>query len=85
MEVHIYSVLITILHNNCEAIPFILASVSLDPYPVHLQMEYIKKRIQDAASNYLVSISTPDTNILDNTDNTVKCIKSFLQPHHYYP
>ena len=85
MNIHIDLVFKNGLQNNCEAIPFILDYVSLDQEAVHLQMEDIKQDIQDATSNYLVSISTPDTNILDNTDNTVKCIKSFLQPHHYYP
>ena len=42
MNVHIDSVLNSIIHNNHEATPFILASVSLDLDMVHLQMEDIK-------------------------------------------
>ena len=45
MNVHTDAVLNTVLHNNREAIPFILASVSLDPKSVRLQMEYIKQDI----------------------------------------
>ena len=74
----------TVIQNNREATPFTLAYVSLDPEAVHLQIEYINQDLQDATSNYLVSISTPDTNLLDTTDETIKYIKSSIQPHHYY-
>ena len=48
-------------------------------------MEYTKQDIQDTTTNYLVNTPTPDTNILNNVDDTIKYIKEFLQPHHYYP
>ena len=51
MNVHTYSVFNTFLYNNCEAIPFILALVSLDPEALHLQMEDIKQDIQDSIYN----------------------------------
>ena len=47
-------------------------------------MEDIKKDIKDATFDYLVKNSTPDTNLLDDTDDTVKDIKELLQTHHYY-
>ena len=47
-------------------------------------MEYIKQDIQDATSYYLVTTSTPDTNIVDTAGGTINYIKAFLQPHHSY-
>ena len=47
-------------------------------------MEDIKQDIQDATSDYLVNTHTPDTNILDTSDDTIEYIKSFLHPHHPY-
>ena len=47
-------------------------------------MKYTKQDIQDATSDYLVNTPTPDTNILDTTDDTIDYIKEFLQPRHYY-
>ena len=43
MKFHPGAVLNNILYNTREAIPFILASVSLDTEAVHLQMEYTKQ------------------------------------------
>ena len=50
MNFHTDAVFNTVIHNNNEAIPIILASLSLDPEAVHLQMEDIKHYIQDATS-----------------------------------
>ena len=50
-NVHPGAVFNTVIHNNREAIPFILASVSLEPEAVHLQMKYTKQDIQDATSD----------------------------------
>ena len=61
----------SVIHNKHEATLFILASVSLDPELVHLQMEEIKKYSQDATPNYLVNTSTPNTNLLDTTDEKI--------------
>ena len=47
-------------------------------------MEDIKKDIQDANSNYLVSTHAPDKNLLDKADDTINFIKKFLHPHHSY-
>ena len=58
-----------VLHNKCEATPFILASVFLDPETVHLQMEDTKQDIKYDNSDYLVSTPTIDKNILDNADD----------------
>ena len=85
MNFHPDAVFNNILHHNCEATPFIPASVSLDPESVHLQMEYIKQYIQDATSYYLVNTSTANTNLLDTADDTITYIRAFLQPCHYYP
>ena len=51
MNFHTDAVFNTVIHNNNEAIPIILASVYLDPEAVHLQMEDIKHYIQDATSD----------------------------------
>ena len=47
MIIHPDAVFNIVLHNKREAISFILASVSLDPDTVHLQMEDIKQDIED--------------------------------------
>ena len=62
-----------------------MASFSFDPDIVHLQMEQIKQYIQDATSDYLVNITTPNTNLLDTADDTIKYIKAFFQACHSYP
>ena len=51
MNIHPYTVFNTVLYNTREAIPFILDSISLDPEAVCLQMEDIKKDIQETTSN----------------------------------
>ena len=84
MNFHTYTVFNTVLHNNCEAIPFVLASVSLDADMVHLQMEDIKHDIQDATSDYLDNTPIPEKNILDIDDDKIKYIKGFIHPRHSY-
>ena len=85
MNAHLYAVFNNVLHNTREAIPFILDYFSLDLEVVHLQVEYIKHYIQYITSDYIVNIPTPNTNLLDTTDDTIEYIKAFLQPHHSYP
>ena len=81
---HTDAVCNTVIYNNCEATPLILESVSLDSEAVRLQMEDTTQDIQATTSNYLVNTPTPEKNILDNADYTIKYIKEFLQPHHSY-
>ena len=47
-------------------------------------MEDIKQDIQDATSDYLVSTYITGKSLLDTPDDTIKYIKTFLQPHQYY-
>ena len=56
MNIHSDAVFNTDLYNNREATPFILSSASLYPEAVHLRMEDIKQNIQDATSDYIISI-----------------------------
>ena len=84
MNVHLDTVFNTILHNSHYTIPFILASASLYPAAVHLQMEGIKQDIQDVTSYYLVKTHIPDKNLLGTADEKIKYIKSFIHPRHSY-
>ena len=84
MNVHLDTVFNTILHNSHYTIPFILASASLYPAAVHLQMEGIKQDIQDVTSYYLVKTPIPDKNLLGTADEKIKYIKSFIHPRHSY-
>ena len=47
-------------------------SLSLDLEVVHLQMEDINQYIQDATSEYLVNTPTPNTNLLNTTDEKIR-------------
>ena len=71
MNVHRYEVLNTDLNYNCNATSYITVYVSFDPEKVHLQMEENRKESQGATSDYLVNTTTPNKNILDNTDGTI--------------
>ena len=42
---------------------------------MQIQIEDINQDIKDVTNDYLINTSTPDTNILDNTDDTIKYIK----------
>ena len=81
MDVHIYAVFHNALYNTRESIPFILASVSLDPEAMNLQMEDIKQDIQDTTFNYLVNTHKPNTRLLYTADDIIKYIKVFLHTH----
>ena len=85
MNVNSDAVLNTVIQNTRESIPFILASLYLDPEAENLQIHDINQDIQEATSDYLVNILTPNTNLLDTNDYIINYIKKFLQPHHYYP
>ena len=78
-------VLNNFLYDTHEAIHYITASVSFEPETVHLQMEEIRQEIQVATSNYLVSIPTPNTNIIDAADKKPNYIEAFFQAHNSYP
>ena len=60
---------------TCESILFILASVSLDPETMHLQMEDINQDIEEATFDHLIRTLTPETNLLYTADDTIKYIK----------
>ena len=85
MNIHPDAVFNTIIHDKCGPISFIMTSVSFEPEAVHIHTEEINQHIQDATSNYLVKIPTPNTNLLDTADDTIKHIHEFLQAHHSYP
>ena len=85
MNIHIDAVLNTIIYNESDYIPYIIASVSLNPEAVHLQMEEINQDIQASTSNYLINTPTTNTNILIAYDEKIKYIKAFLQLLHIYP
>ena len=78
MYVHLDTVLNTVLRNNCETILFTFSYGSLDPESVNLHMKDTNQDIQDATSDYCVSTYTPDGNILDTSDDTIKYIDSFI-------
>ena len=82
MNVHPYELFNTVLHNTRETIPFILYSVSLDPELVHVQMADTKQDIQEDTSYRLSSTPTPNTNLLDTNNDTIKYIKAFINPLH---
>ena len=71
MKLHPELVLNTFLHNINVEIPCITTSVSYQTETVHLQLEEIRQDIQDANSDYLANIPTPDTNIMDAADETM--------------
>ena len=85
MNVHPDAVFTTILCNTREAIPYSMDFVSFELEAVHLQMEEIKKDIQDATNSYIINIPSPNTNLLDTDDNTIKYIQALIQDHHSYP
>ena len=84
MNDHPYTLLKTVIQNNREAIPFILAYVYLDLDAVHPQLENIKQNIQDATFYYLVNTHIPENNLIYTADYTIKYIKEFLHPIHSY-
>ena len=75
----------TILHDTHESTPNIMASVSFDPEAVHPPMEEIKQGIKGANYNSFFNTPTPNTKLLNTSDDRIKDIKIFLQPHHLYP
>ena len=83
MNIHTDAVFNTVIHNNRYVIPFILAYISIDPYAVHMQMEDIKKNIQDATSNYFVGTPISEK-ILYIAEDTTKYTKAFIQSYHSY-
>ena len=50
---------------------------------MHLQMDEIRQEIQDATSDYLVNIPTPNINIINTSYETINYIKELFQAHHY--
>ena len=52
---------------------------------VHLQLEETMQDIQDATSDYLVKIPTPNPNLLYNYNETINYISEFFKAHNYYP
>ena len=58
--------------------------VFLDSEAVNPQMEEIKKDIQDATSDSLVSTPTPDKNFLNTNDYTINYINTLLHPRNSY-
>ena len=84
MNVHPDAVFTTVLYNNREGISFILACVSLYLEAVHLQIEDIKQDIQDSTSYYLFNTPTPNTNLLNITNDKTKYIQEFIQTCHSY-
>ena len=62
--------------NNPMVIPDIMSFVSLEPDAVRLKIEEIKHNIQDATYDYLIKIPTPNTNLLNTADDTIKYIKA---------
>ena len=84
MNIHTDALFNTVIHHICEVVPSVLASISLDPELLHLQMEDIKKYIQDATSNYLVRTPISEIYIIYIADDTIKNTKAFLQSYHSY-
>ena len=58
--------------------------VSFNLEALRIQIEGIKQDIQGTNSNYLINIPTPNTNIMNTSDDTTKDIKAFLQTNHFY-
>ena len=85
MNVHPNEVLNNLLCDTREATHYITASVFFNLETVHLQIEEIRQKIQDANSNYLFNILTPNTNILYTADETINYTDELLQDHHSYP
>ena len=76
MNVHLLEVFNNVLHIKPWVIPDIMSFVSLEPDAVRLKIEEIKHNIQDATYNYLIKIPTPNTNLLNTADDTIKYIKA---------
>ena len=64
----------TVIHDTCEATPYITAYFPLDLETMHLQLEATKEEIQDTTSDYLFNISTLNTNIPDTADEIMDYI-----------
>ena len=73
-----------ILHDIHLYFPLITSCVFYAPETVHLQLEEIRKDIQDATSNFFFNINTPNTHILGTADETINYTKWLLQSHQYY-
>ena len=85
MYVHPETMLKTILHNIHETLPYITAYVSYAPNTVHLQLDIVRQNTQENTYDYLINITTPNTNILDTADKTINYTAAFLQDYNYYP
>ena len=70
MNVQPDAVFNTFLHDTLDTIPYSMADVSFDPEAVQLQMEEIRQEFQDYTFYYLINIPTPNTNLLDDFDDT---------------
>ena len=84
INIHPYVVLNNILHDTHKFIPYITDSVFLEPETINLKLEKSRQEIQDATSDYVINITTPNTNILDTYDEKINYTKAFFQAHHYY-
>ena len=85
MNVHPYTVFNYLLHYTHDSILYITDSFSFETETVHFQMEETRQENQDATSNSLLKVTTPNTNHLDTNDEKINYIKAFLKAHHSHP